>query len=375
MVSATSTYFALLRSALWGTQDDLKPETCNLKPEIFKLSASQGTSTLIYDRLLSLPPEQRPDAQTCMQMKAACAQTILHQEEMLTYLRRAFEALKPLPQRPVLMKGFTLARLYPKPYLRQCGDIDIFVGKESYHEGARLLREAFPEAALFDEEKDYYKHYNLTFPTTAIEMHRVSFGFQHPRDERLYDRLEHEAMFVSPREVTTENGTWLEPEERFNVLFVFAHSWEHFVTETASIRQLCDLALAVRAVADKKALTDYLQPNLKALRLLRAWQLYAYILVHYLGVPATEMPLYTPRCKKRAERLLEILLQPRQIKETKTNAPKNVILRKLYTFRIRLGEAREIAKVEPCYARHTIATSIAQSWVRFLKGENTRFWE
>lgn len=374
MNNTTSTYFELLRSALWET-----PVACNLSPEnqsaLWRLAAQQGTAALIFDRVLSLPPEQRPDTQTQAQMKQVCAQNMLHQENMFSVLRRTLTALDVPTIKPVLLKGFTLARLYPKPYLRQWGDIDVFVGKEAYHEGAKLLREAFPEAALFDEEKDYYKHYNLTLKTTAIEMHRVSVGFQHPRDVRRYDRLEHEGLFVSPRPITTEYGTWLEPEERFNVLFVFIHSWEHFVTESASLRQLCDLALAIHAVADKTALTEYLKRNLKALRLFEAWRLYAYILVKYLGLPAEQTPLYTSRCAKRAEKLLDILLHPRTQKEKSNKAPKNVLLRKLYTFVCRLGEAREIAHVAPRYALHTISSSIAQSWARFLRGENTRTWE
>lgn len=308
-------------------------------------------------------------------MKHMCARNMMHQEHMLTVLHRAMTALESLPSHAVLMKGFTLARLYPKPYLRQCGDIDIFVGKEAYHDGARLLREAFPEAALFDEEKDYYKHYNLTLKNTAVEMHRVSVAFMHPRDAKHYDRLEHEAMFVSPRKVTTEYGTWFEPEERFNILFVFLHSWEHFVTETASLRQLCDLALALHAVQDTAALTSYLRPNLKKLRLLRAWQLYAYILVNYLGLPQDKTPLYTPHARQRAEKLLSIILYPQPKEKAEHNAPKNVILRKLYTFIIRLREARDIAKVEPRFAIHTVFANIAQSWSRFLRGENTRTWE
>lgn len=33
---------------------------------------------------------------------------------------------------PVLLKGQGLSRYYPTPELRQCGDIDIYVGEENY---------------------------------------------------------------------------------------------------------------------------------------------------------------------------------------------------------------------------------------------------
>lgn len=296
------------------------------------------------------------------------------QNEQRAILRKALDALEAGGITPVLLKGLALAHYYPNPDERYSGDIDIYVGKEHYHDGARILRETFPDAPHFDEEAEYFKHYNLNIGSTAIEMHRVSAAFSHPHDARVYDKLEREGL--QRHFVRYERGEdkWNEPEYNFNVLFVFIHSWHHLITESASIRQFKDLAFLL--LGGKPDVT-YLEKNLKRLHLLYAWQLYAYILVNYLSLPAERCPLYTDKCAARAQLLFQSMLHPKQVarEEAKDPAPKNVILRKIYTFRIRLREAQAIARFEPHYARHTVWATIAQSWDRFKKGESTRTWE
>lgn len=303
------------------------------------------------------------------------------QEVMLGMMRKAITALEAQGIKPVLLKGFGLARLYDQPYMRSWGDIDLYVGKADYHKGAAALREAFPEAALFDGEEEYYKHYNLTFYkpfNTAIEMHRVSMSLMHSRDQRLYSRLETEGLVRQCVRYTNGEDSWWEPEWKFNVLYVFMHSWEHWTHNTAVMRQLEDLArLLTNGKPNEEsydALTAYLKENLRKLHLLHAWKLYAYLLVHEFEVPGTVCPLYDPSVAFKAGALKTSIEQGRECLPKQT-APKNVLLRKMYTFRQRVQEAKLIARYDPTYARHMVWANIAQSWQRFLRGENTRKWE
>lgn len=303
------------------------------------------------------------------------------QEVLRGLMRRAITALEAAGITPVLLKGFGLARLYEQPYMRPWGDIDLFVGKTNYHTGAKALRDAFPEAALFEGEEEHYKHYNLTFYepfNTSIEMHRVSMAFMHPRDARIYSKLEQEGLVINRYRYSNGEEVWWEPEWKFNVLYVFCHSWEHWTTNTAVMRQLEDIALLLTKGKPEEdsyeALTGYLKKNLPKLHLLQAWRLYAYLLVHEFGVPETICPLYDKRVAVRAQALLHSIRHGRPTLP-KGNAPKNVVLRKLYTFRMRVKEAQDIARYEPNYARHKVWATVAQSWARFLRGENTRKWE
>ena len=103
-------------------------------------------------------------------------------------------------------------------------------------------------ALKFDEELDHYKHYNLIADGISIEVHRVSVGFQHPIDERLYAKMEHfGAEHAEPLTVSGLEVRVFEPT--FNALFVMLHSWEHMITQGANVRQLCDLAFLLHRYA------------------------------------------------------------------------------------------------------------------------------
>lgn len=300
---------------------------------------------------------------------------------MRALMRRAIAALQNAGIKPVLLKGFGLARLYPVPYMRYWGDIDLFVGKNNYHKGAAALRREFPEAALFDSEKDYYKHYNLTFYqpiATAIEMHRVSAVFMHPRDQRIYDKLENDGLMRNAVQYSDGEDSWSEPEWKFNVLYVFYHSWEHWTHQSATMRQIQDLALLLtNGKPDNvtyQELQNYLRRNLKALHLTEAWKLYAYLLVHDYHLSQEQCPLYDSNVALCAKALKASILHGPDKTEAPT-APKNVLIRKIYTFRLRLKEAKRIGQYEPQWARHYICATMAQSFCRLLRGESTRKWE
>jgi len=380
MTEGLKTYFALLQEAIWG-RGDIDVKTLEHVNDVVQIAQQQGTGTLIFDQILKCPElaDYFSSAER-MRMKAVCARSMMAQEEQRQVRKIACDALEAGGITPVLLKGLSLARLYPKPYLRSCSDVDIYVGKENYHPGAKILRETFPDAPRFDTEEEYFRHYNLNVGSTAIEMHRVSASFAHPNDIKVFDALERVALQKQYVHFEDAEDAWNEPEWKFNVLFVFVHSWEHFVTESANIRQFCDLALLIDKGFGQtevgEDIEDYLRSNLRKLHLLHAWQLYAYIMVNYLGLPKDRCPLYTAACRMNVELLLEQVLARKTVIPTpKRPAPKNVILRKLYTLRERILEAQEIAKVEPYYARHMVATAFAQSWDRFKKGENTRTWE
>lgn len=371
-------YLLLLRSALRNEEiRDVEMSAQDVEG-VINMAQQQGTAAIIAEGLLRRVEsgELRVDKYA---LKSICAQNMMAQERQKILLRQVQKVFRAGGIEPVVIKGLTLARHYPKPYLRQCGDIDIYVGKDNYHKGAKILREAFPDAPRFDTEEEYFKHYNINVGEIPIEMHRVSVGFQHPKDVALYDKLEDEGLRTNAVHYSNGEDEWTEPEWNFNVLLTFIHSWEHFISESANIRQIVDLRVVLEngeQGADKGELEQYLRTNLKGLHLLKAWQLYAYIMVNYLGLEKEKCPLYTDKCKTRADRLLRWIMDGHTHERRNDRpAPKNIILRKIYTLGERMRTAKEISKIEPHYARHSVEITFAQSWERFKKGENTRKWE
>lgn len=307
------------------------------------------------------------------QMKGVCVRTMQQQTQLQHTLMLAWQALEKAGIHAVLLKGAGLAALYADPSQREWGDIDLFVGKDQYHPACAVMRETFPNALTFDEELEHYKHYNLIADGISIELHRVSVSLQHPLDERRYARMEAQGM--ADAESMVIDGLQVRvPEPTFNVLFVFMHAWEHMLTKGAAVRQLCDLALLLRHYKDRID-APRLKRSLCALHLMEVWQLYAYILVHELGLERSEALWYSETVADRAEALLTDLLAKAEKADPQieiTSVP-NRFVRKFHTMQTRLAEARRIKRYSTQYARHMTATTITHGAQRLFAKD--RKWE
>lgn len=102
----------------------------------------------------------------------------------------------------------------------------------------------------------------------------------------------------------------LLPPVRFDTLFLFSHLHNHFINGGVGLRQLCDWTMYLhtfRDDIDRSALDE----DLKCFNLKRQWQVMGNILVHNLGLPEDEFPLYTPnaRFSRLAEKMMKVVWQ------------------------------------------------------------------
>lgn len=360
------TYLRLVRAALWQSKASWPVEQTE---HLLRLNAMQGTGPLVFPSVLG---QEEIPAPARMQMKSMCLSTMQQQVHLQHMLQVAWSALEKAGIKAVLMKGAGLAAFYPDPQFRAWGDIDLYVGADQYHPACAVMRDTFPDALKFDEELDHYKHYNLIADGISIEIHRVSVGLQHPLDERRYAKMQHVGMTHS--EPLTVNGLAVRvPEPTFNALLIMLHSWEHMMTQGASVRQLCDFTLLLHYYQGRLDIPR-LKRYLKQLHLLDVWQLYVWMAVELLGLPKEEAPLFTAHCGNRAERLMEDLLSGKMVEpKHKNTAPKGRIARKLHTMRERLANADRIRPYSPAYARHMNWTTLLHGARRFFAKD--RHWE
>lgn len=327
----------------------------------------QGLGPLVFpDRL-----ERGVEPAMRVQMMQVCMQNMQHQAQMEHILRLSWQALVQAGVQPVLMKGAGLAQYYPSPDRRQWNDVDIYVGPTQYHAACAAMREAWPEALRFDEEKDYYKHYNLIADGVSVEIHRVTILLNHPRDIRRYAEMEHEAAKNACQWRMGEMELRVF-EPTFNAMYVMMHAWEHFLTAGATIRQLYDIGYLIEK-EHGRIHTDRLKRDLRALRLTEVWQLYMYILVQHAGLDKHIAPLYTDTCAERAERMWKALQGENAPVSQKQAAPKNRWARKIWTMRQRMGEAKRIQAYSPAYARHMCASVLLHGALRLFAKD--RKWE
>lgn len=387
------TYCNLLRQAIGlqtPAENSIQLETIKDMEELLRLCQIQGTAPLVFNEIIS-NTNLSVYVPNLVMLKSICMQNMMEYEHLLALLRKTWNGLVAGGVHPVVLKGFGLASLYPLPYLRQWGDLDIYVGPEQYHQAAEILRRVFPYAEHHDEEWEELKHYNFVMPEGLVEMHRTAVKLDNPVDNRYFWRLEHEAM-------KSENVQWAEienvrfaiPEAKFNLLFTFFHAWFHFIEGEVGLKQICDVALLAHytynqqvSVHSHQSIASYLRRHLRRLHLWEPWQLIGYVCVTALGLPKSEWPLYEEggsQLQAQRERFLQHIMTNGLLRRNHSAAPgsyqeerekvkrMNIFARKWKTLILRLRDARIIAPYSPKYAHHMVAGTFFKGITRIITG-------
>ena len=138
--------------------------------------------------------------------------------------------------RTCILKGQGNALMYPNPYSRTPGDIDIWV------EGGDKRVISFVRS-ISPHKKACYHH--IEFPSykgVEVEVHyRPSFllCFRHNRKlQKYYERVKEEQF--SHRVMLGEQGEIAIPTVEFNIIFQLTHIYSHLMNEGIGLRQLVD---------------------------------------------------------------------------------------------------------------------------------------
>ena len=138
--------------------------------------------------------------------------------------------------RTCILKGQGNALMYPNPYSRTPGDIDIWV------EGGDKRIISFVRS-ISPHEKACYHH--IEFPSykgVEVEVHyRPSFllcFWNNRKLQKYYERVKEEQF--SHRVMLGEQGEIAIPTVEFNIIFQLTHIYSHLMNEGIGLRQLLD---------------------------------------------------------------------------------------------------------------------------------------
>ncbi len=381
-------FLSILRQAI--TPDGTSGDTLSLSLSSEQLNAvaslaqRHGVAPLIYNELLKQPEGVNPEAVNYM--RQVCVGTMMTQQRQLQVLTQTVKALQATEDKAataVLLKGFSLAQLYPLPYLRAWGDLDIYVGPAYYHQAAAVLRETYPDAIHHDEEWEELKHYCFILPDgNVIEMHRRTMALTGKKDNEVFCPLEEQAM-REPAFIDVNGLSVAIPEAKFNMLFVFMHAWEHFYESGVGLKQLSDVALLCQQSQGVEGMEAYLSNALTKLHLLEPWQLVGYFLHKALHLPKEQWWLYSDsrRIQRLGERFYKKVMQEglmrHVLKEGELNRYQkrekahqmNVLLRKMVTLYGRVQSTMPMLKVCPRYAWHHLLMQIKKGIHRTVHRE------
>ena len=295
-------FFSLVRSGLWGITADAKLFQSVSETDwnrLYRMAQSQALVALTFDGIRTLPEALRPPRPLYLQWAA----NTIRIEQANERLNQMLADLTPLYRNaglnPVLLKGQGIGTNYRYPKHRQCGDIDIYLGKKGQPTANRLLLE---QGATTEGEASE-KHTGYDLRGVHIENHRIILRLNNPLANRSFRKLVNEWY----PEGAEKDYTMPVPPVTFNVLYIFLHAFIHLLNSGIGLRQLCDWTCLLNRRHQDIDATALLR-QLQKLGLLRAAQAFGYIAVTYLGLPVHHLPFPLEDIKELGEKLLEDIL-------------------------------------------------------------------
>ena len=205
--------------------------------ELYAIAKKQCLVGILFDGIKKLPAEYVGMKEELLLQWMAESQMLEKANVRLNYAAiQVSEWFRKKGFRTCILKGQGNALMYPNPYSRTPGDIDIWV------EGGDKRVISFVRS-ISPHEKACYHH--IEFPSykgVEVEVHyRPSFllCFRHNRKlQKYYERVKEEQF--SHRVMLGEQGEIAIPTAEFNLIFQLTHIFSHLMNEGIGLRQLVD---------------------------------------------------------------------------------------------------------------------------------------
>ena len=205
--------------------------------ELYRIAKKQCLVGVLFDGIKKLPAEHVGMKKELLLQWMAESQMLEKANVRLNdAVIQVSEWFRKKGFRTCILKGQGNALMYPNPYSRTPGDIDIWV------EGGDKRVISFVRS-ISPHEKVCYHHIELPpYKGVEVEVHyRPSFllCFWHNRKlQKYYERMKEEQF--SHRVMLGEQGEIAIPTVEFNIIFQLTHIFSHLMNEGIGLRQLVD---------------------------------------------------------------------------------------------------------------------------------------
>ena len=267
--------------------------------ELYAIAQKQCLVGILFDGIQKLPPaEVGMSKDLLLQWMMQCQMLEKANVRLNDVAIQVSEWFRKKGFRTCILKGQGNALMYPNPYSRTPGDIDIWV------EGGDKRVISFVRS-ISPHEKACYHH--IEFPSykgVEVEVHyRPSFllCFWHNRRlQKYYERAKEEQF--SHRVMLGEQGEIAIPTVEFNLIFQLTHIYAHLMNEGIGLRQLLDYYYVLISddllvisddllmiSDDLLVIRDRVQKELKELGLWKFAGAIMYIMQEVFGMPASRL--------------------------------------------------------------------------------------
>ncbi len=294
-------FLALLRNALWNSEEEIPHELSEKDAKLlFSLASQQAISGLILDSLIrnnvKIPQHRVFEA-------IGLVEQIKHNSKKInTGVLQLHQLMKDTNCQYVIVKGQPVATYYPNALLRQSGDIDYYCDAKNFEKSRSVIRKTWGIDAEPDGS-EYHVHYD--YKGVIYEGH-FSLATLYSKNRQSYWQHLLDVDKISTVNIDGVDIPTLSPT--LHTLFVFLHLYHHLMDLGVGLRQFCDLAVMLHYAKDQIDM-NALRKHLDELGMEKAWRACGCLLIDYLGLPEEELgySLYSTD-RKYGKKILDVVL-------------------------------------------------------------------
>ena len=305
----TSVIFDFLKYCL-GAKGDMSNVVAGMDWRLlYEFASKQAMLGVCFDGIERLGKEypeelkQNPIDRNLLMSWMGAAQQIRRQNVKVNVVAgKLYSMLREDGLRCCILKGQGNALMYPNPYSRNPGDIDVWVNAS---------REQITEYAKkhFELEDDMrFHHLEATMDGVPVELHffpGIMNNLVYNARLQKWFKRNADLQCSNVLELPDDAGEIAVPTAAFNVVYQLTHLYHHFFDEGIGMRQIVDYYFVV--IRDELlVIRDTLQRELKYLGLWKFAGAVMYVLHEVLGLPEEKM--IAPIDEKRGKLLLAEIL-------------------------------------------------------------------
>ena len=310
-MTQTSATFLFLRYCL-EDKVDLSMVVSNMDwRQLYSFATKQTIIGICFDGIKRLSEEypeelkQNPIGRELLMTWMGKAQQIRRQNMKVNVVAsKLYSMLREDGLRCCILKGQGNALMYPNPYSRNPGDIDVWI----HASRERIMEYARKKFELEDDIR--LQHLETSLNGVPVELHFFPCSMNNPLyHARLQKWFKRNADLQCSNVVCLPDGIGeiAIPTTAFNVVYQLTHLYHHFFDEGIGMRQIIDYYFVLVKSEERsvKNLTA-LQQELKYLSLWKFAGAVMYVLHETLGL--SEEKMIAPMDEKRGKLLLAEIL-------------------------------------------------------------------
>ena len=284
--------------------------------ELYRIAQKQALLGVLFYGIRRLPKELAPEQKLLMQWMAMAEQIRKQNIRLFQDSVKVCQNFENEGFANCILKGQGNALLYPDPYMRTPGDIDIYLS------GGRRKIMKYVDRVCPNQVMRYH-HVDFPVMKTAIEVHFTPSYMFYPIHNRRMQKWFKEVMGeLCAHRVSLPDGYGEihVPTASFNVIYILSHLYRHIFTEGIGLRQLLDyyyvlisddlLVISDDLLVisdDLLVIRDRVQKELKHLGLWKFAQVVMFVMKEVFGL--SENRMIVPMDEKEGRFLLDEIMR------------------------------------------------------------------